>query len=39
MEKQKYWIAKTILKIKRKSGGIITPDIKLYCRIIVITNS
>ena len=31
-------ITKTLLKDKRTSGGITMPDLKLYCRAIVIKN-
>ena len=35
---KKPWIAKTLLKDKRTSGGINMPDLKLYYRAIVIKN-
>ena len=35
---EKNRIAKTLLKDKRTSGGIIMPDLKLYYRAIVIKN-
>jgi hypothetical protein len=36
-KKKKTRIAKTIPNNKRTSGGIIMPDLKLYCRAIVKT--
>jgi hypothetical protein len=31
-------VAKTVLKDKRSSSGITMPDLKLYCRAIVVKN-
>jgi hypothetical protein len=38
MEKQKTRVAKTILNNKSMTQGITIPDLKIYCRAIVIKN-